>query len=966
MQNRVSLRIFLSSPGDVAAERKVAREVLNDLQADPLLRDEVHFEIIAWEDPTSRVLMPAPLTPQQAINQGLPKPSEADAVIVILWGRMGTPLDIDKHGTKANGEPYWSGTEWEYLDAVRGMKEHPTSLPIVLLYRRTDTPPVPDLGNLDTLEEYLTQRKRVQRFLEDFRDPTTSAYRGNVIRYANLDEFRKQFAFDARLVVREIRKRREATSNAQHIYNIGMGIGETARVNWKGSPFPGLRAFTEKDEQIFFGRGSESADLIKRLTTQRLIFIVGSSGSGKSSLAGAGLIPKLKRGAMYGVAAWHIVYMTPGNDPFRRLAYSLLHTIPALQDPIADDEERADQLANVLRKSPKKLADQAAKWLASEAEDTEILLIIDQFEELFTSSLLEDQLAFSEVLKNLSHQLRAVATMRSDFYDRALNYFEETLRNASFTLGTPSPVALYEMIVQPARATGLEFDAGLPEEIVSKTMGQPGGLALVAYLLEELYLRAISRGDSHLTRADYEMLGGVEKAIASRAQTVYRDLNVPEERKQKALQRLFHELVEPITVDGTTVATRRRAPVAQFAQDYDVIHLITSFVQARLLVLDRGMVEVAHEALLREWDELAVWIATIVDDLRLLRQFERDAADWYQRGANPHDQPRAEQLRSFYAALERLSQRRWDLPQRLRDYTEPEQDRLLHELQTLDTDHERRRDIGDRLSAIGDARIGVGAANGVADIDWLPVLGSHQITPFRDQLDNIYGSFAVHPFFIAKYQITFAQFSEFINAIDGYYSGDWWNDMPADMRRQDIKNPRTKTHNAPRDSVSWYQAVAFSRWLHSRLSGIQLVHPHNNTTFCIGRNTEIRLPTEWEWQWAAQNGDEKRLYPWGEWSDNYANTSEAGLGRAIAVGMYPHGQAHCGTLDMSGNLTDWCLNDFENPHIVAGYYNEQSKVLRGGSFYHSQELATTVYRRSLLPSNAFSNFGFRVVIGSLL
>ena len=112
--------------------------------------------------------------------------------------------------------------------------------------------------------------------------------------------------------------------------------------------------------------------------------------------------------------------------------------------------------------------------------------------------------------------------------------------------------------------------------------------------------------------------------------------------------------------------------------------------------------------------------------------------------------------------------------------------------------------------------------------------------------------------------------------------------------------------NYPRDSVSWYQAVAFSRWLDAKYREHGVVSGSSRTG-----NWQIRLPTEWEWQWMAQNGTEAREYPWGKWDEHpRANTTEAGIGdRSTAVGMYPHGAAECGALDVAGNLFEWCLND---------------------------------------------------------
>jgi formylglycine-generating enzyme required for sulfatase activity len=129
------------------------------------------------------------------------------------------------------------------------------------------------------------------------------------------------------------------------------------------------------------------------------------------------------------------------------------------------------------------------------------------------------------------------------------------------------------------------------------------------------------------------------------------------------------------------------------------------------------------------------------------------------------------------------------------------------------------------------------------------------------------------------------------------------------------------------------------------------------------RDWQIRLPTEWEWQWMVQGGARALEYPWGAWQEGYANTSEAGLSRTTAVGMYPHGRAECGALDVAGNLREWCLNDYESPETVSAA-SEATKVVRGGSFYLNQNNAAASYRNGNFPYHGVYYFGFRLVVSS--
>ena len=248
-----------------------------------------------------------------------------------------------------------------------------------------------------------------------------------------------------------------------------------------------------------------------------------------------------------------------------------------------------------------------------------------------------------------------------------------------------------------------------------------------------------------------------------------------------------------------------------------------------------------------------------------------------------------------------------------------------------------------------------------------------------------FGTFEVKPFLVAKHLITYGQFQAFVDAEDGFTDPRWWNKMPDEYLRQELYNQRAKVKNAPRDSISWYQSVAFARWMNHRLHGLAIPMAQVGTPFLasetmdgqnadgknavptgsawiIGSNSEIRLPTEWEWQWMAQDGVKVNTYPWGEWQMGYANTSEAGLNRTTAVGVYPHGAADCGALDVAGNLWEWCLNDRNNPETVDGYSNGQSKVLRGGSFLDDLSNAAASARNDHGPYFRNLYYGFRLVV----
>lgn len=935
------LSVFLASPGDVSNERSLAREVLGQLPYDPLLRGKVAFEIVAWDQPGAGVPMLATMTPQAAIAAGLPKPSECDIVVVIFWSRMGTLLP-DDYERKPDGTPYLSGTEWEYLDAIRAAEAG--GRPVVLVYRRTEK----CLLDQDDpeYEEKRTQYQRVKSFFAAFRNPDGSIRRG-CNDYAAPDDFRRQLDQHLRDIVA---KRLESLHASTPVSPLPL---------WQGSPFPGLRAFTPADAPIFFGRGRETDALVRRLAdpATRFIAVVAASGSGKSSLVAAGLLPRLKANAIVGSKDWLLpdviagsgerkqwtgLRFTPGetgDNPFLALAVKLAPLLP-------DDSLTPGKVAARLESEPTGIQAYAADTLRSQPDWAELLLFVDQFEELFSVVAERYRGKFVDLLAAAAEtpRVRTVVTMRADFYHRCLEWpkLAELLREATFPLAAPGPMALGEMITGPAARAGLDFDEGLPDRILEDTGSDPGALALLAFALHELYEARTTAGK--LTLTAYEDFDGVKGAISQRAETTFAKLLAS---AQALLGTVFRDLVE---VDEHGVATRRRAKLADVASSCVARDLVDAFTDARLLVTDRApdgtsTVEVAHEALLREWERLAEWIRDIADDLRLVRQAEAAAAEWerldkYASHLWPH-----ERLVLVHEALEKLGTIRTSLAEPTKSFLRPETERLLEEIERPHTTHYRRAEIGDRLDRIGDPRSGIGLReDGLPDIVWC------EVPPGAVTLEANAGTFEVTAFKIAKYPITYAQYKAFLDDPEGYARRElWWQgltheDLPGEQYRP--------IGNCPADNVSWHDAMAFCRWLDARL--------RDRGELQIGR--QVRLPMEWEWQQAATGGHSDREYPWGpDWIDGRANADESRLSRTTAVGMYAAGASPVGALDLAGNVWEWCLNKYEKPSDCS-LGGDATRVLRGGSWYYGRDLARCAYRGGDPPVSRFGHVGFRVVL----
>lgn len=897
----LSIKIFLSSPGDVAEERALALQTIERLSYDPVLRGRVELQAIAWDKPGATTPMLATKTPQEAVNSGLSRPSDCDVVIVLFWSRMGTPLPATY--TKPDGSRYQSGTEWEYLDALSAAQT--VGRPDILVYRRTQ-----DISLSPSDPEFLTkyeQWQQVNNFFESFKDTDGSLKQG-YNSYQTPDMFRKNLEHHLMTL---LKKRLAAMGDPQPSFSI-------TRKLWTRSPFPGLVSFTERDAPIFFGRGREIDELVDQVRESRFVAVVGASGSGKSSLVAAGLIPRLRENAIEGSATWKIIRFTPSSDPFAALQ-------AAAADIDADFMAQWHNLPNYLLPT-------------NGPESAEVVLYIDQFEELFT--LTDDDMRghFVTALGNLPDRVRVVLTVRADFYEQCVAYptLAELLRHGSYPLAAPGIAALYEMISRPAALAGLEMSESLVQQILDDMGSDKGALALLAYTLDELY--RLGKEELRITFDHYTFIGGVQGAIGRRADIAFGSLG---EASRNVLPEVFRELV---SVNEQGIPTRRRALLSDVATTEEAQVLIDALTEGRLLVQsnspDGPMIEIAHEALLTNWDALNAWIEEIGDDLRVLRQLRLAVRLWQRHQYSDDYMWMGQQLTAANRMVERLQPRLNDDEER---FIIPEQDRLLNEIYNPKTSHYRRVQIGERLARIGDFRSGVGVReDGLPDIEWCRVEGGTvTIIPRQAAVSEADRTFTVKPFLMAKYLITYEQFGSFLLAEGGYHDPIWWSELGSHRTMPDQPRP---FNNHPVEMISWYDAMAFCRWLSAQFG------------------YTVQLPTEWQWQIAASDSEPiKNAYPWGGsfWHSDYANTRESDLLRTTAVGMYPHGATQSGIMDMVGNVWEWCLNELEIPTNIE-FTSAVKRSLRGASCLSSDRKALVSYRAGNIPNRRAEAHGFRI------
>ena len=397
----------------------------------------------------------------------------------------------------------------------------------------------------------------------------------------------------------------------------------SAAVNIVSNPYKGLRSFDEADARDFFGREVIARQILNRFAEERFLAVVGPSGSGKSSVVRAGVLPALREGKLPGSDDWFIVTMMPGAHPIQQLKTALLK--------VAFDP--SDTLTTLLTENETGLTEAIENVLAIQ---NPLMLVIDQFEEVFT--LVDDEAERQHFLA-LLHQavcapnghLKLLITLRADFYDRPLLYedFGALVQMATQVVLPLKTEELQQAITQPAKRVGVEFDSELIAAIINDVRQEPGALTLLQYALTELFEQ---RTSSRLSLAEYQDRGGVSGALARRAEEVYQEL--PPEQ-QMIVQQIFLRLVNP--GEGTE-DTRRRTRYSELTAIYQDRKLIQSVLDAfgkyRLLTFDHDVetreptIEVAHEALIREWLRLRAWLNDSRDELRLQRVLSTLMNEW--------------------------------------------------------------------------------------------------------------------------------------------------------------------------------------------------------------------------------------------------------------------------------------------------------------------------------------------------
>lgn len=728
-------------------------------------------------------------------------------------------------------------------------------------------------------------------------------------------------------------------------------------------PFRGLSCFREEDAPFFFGREEFSDRLAAEVGRRPLVAVVGASGCGKSSAVRAGLLPRLRRN-LQGVA-WEIATVVPGDRPLRALAAVLL----SLLEPELDELDRLDKvkkLTDYFSENAGGLRDVVERVLEKQPGTDRLLLVVDQWEELYTLAGVEESNCFvNRLLETLPHvSLHIVLTLRGDFYGHALaqRSLADALQDAVINLGPMNRGELRRAVVMPAELVGLAYEAGLESRILDDVGDEPGNLPLLEFVLKGLWEE---RRGGMLHHAAYEAMEGVQGAMAKRAEEVCETICGQGAIREEKLRSVFLDLVH--TEEGAK-DTRRRLEMDKLSDEAKEV--VARLIRERLLVSGRDeatgkeILEVAHEALIRRWKRLQAWLDADRDFRTWRHRLAAALEEWQRSGKKDRDTllrggPLAEAERW-------LAEREADLAEDERAFIRISANTVrwrkilqwsaaaavllvmtvisIWQYAKLAEDRERRRPIEPDMVVIEPDEFSMGSPE-TDDEAWGAERPPHPVSIKK-------------PFAIGRYEVTFAEYDKFTYDTDRSPAFDnGWG-----RGRQ------------PVIYVSWDDAKAYAAWLSERTG------------------KRYRLPTEAEWEYAARAGTITRRF----WDDEaagaceYANVfdrkNEATIKARFGVDWEPH---ECednyawtapvgsfkpngkGLYDMLGNVWEWvedCWHEnYTNPPEDGSAWLEADggecglRVVRGGSWSHDPGDVRSAVRTRLSTGTRNLNVGFRLV-----
>jgi tetratricopeptide (TPR) repeat protein len=644
-----TFRLFVSSPGDVMVERRRVENVVSRLNGE--FAGVTRLEAVRWETEFYQA--------HSTFQTQIPRSTDCDLVIGIVKWRLGTELPPDFDEKLPDGQPFPSGTAYELLTAI-AQRQKGGKLPDIYVFRFTGSSPsvaVDDPNRVKVERDWQTLKGFFQEWFLTDRGHFKAAFN----QYSSEDDFEAQLEKLLRNWVAD---------------KVAGGRVVRWPIEVKGSPFRGLAAFGTKHAPVFFGRGhdtSRAVDLWREAGRRGspYLLVVGASGSGKSSLVRAGLVPRLTTpGVIKEVDIWRVVVMRPGDNPagpFAALAAALTQDEaalpkeeegrgPALPEIAQGDSQTPAELAAVLRhadaSATKPIRNALTRAAASEHDRDrysrevrcDLVVLIDQFEELFAASVSEaERAAFIDFIAALvgTGRVWVAATLRADFYARmleqpALKKLKEL--GATYDLAPPGPVELAEIVRAPAEAAGLVFetDATTGERLDARLLrdaDRPDMLPLVQLALSRLFEGRERVGEeTRLPLKVYESLGGLKGIVDEAGETALASLG---EAEKARLPRLLRQLAVPAQdQDGTGkgALTIRAVVLPQAAPDDIGRRLLDALVMARLLTTSGveadAQVRLAHQRVLEDWKRARSIVAESADFYRIRADLEESRRKW--------------------------------------------------------------------------------------------------------------------------------------------------------------------------------------------------------------------------------------------------------------------------------------------------------------------------------------------------
>gem|GEM_PF-712425 len=632
-----ALKIFISSPSDVSDERELARDVIRRVEAK--FSPRVRLLPILWES--------LPMTATSDFQSQIVHTADCDLLIVILWSRLGTQLPA-KFARPDGTTP--TGTELEYEEAQESFRK--TGRPNIHVYFKISKMELLADGrseNLDAIKESLRQLEEVKEFKHRrFFDPVDGSFTGGFTEFRNATHF--------------------ATRLEEHLIQVvAKLLGEDPLVRatpvWtSGSPYLGLAAFDREHARIFFGRDEAIADVGTHLRTQAaegtpFVVVLGMSGSGKSSLVRAGVLPRFESvGYVEGFETWRQTVFRPSDQDrlWSGLATALVRdkALPAL----ASLAGSAEKFARMLETNPAAataLVEAALRMIVLGSASgtgnerggrTGLVLVLDQLEELFTAEAItdHDRARFADLIASLvrTGSVWVLATLRSDYYHRLQDlpaFLELKKPKGQYDLKPPTPDEIGEMIRQPAACAGIEMEEGVPTRLLEAMAREPQALPLLQFALWRLF--EDSQDSRRMTVSAYEAMGGFKGALVSRADEVLASVVRDDPQAKETFWCVMRSLVH-LGAGGTDAVTRRREKRRVLVTDSTAARVVDAFIESRLFTSDRGdgnepVIAVAHEALLMHWPALQKWLGENRQLLEARERLRAQASTWEAEGRSP-------------------------------------------------------------------------------------------------------------------------------------------------------------------------------------------------------------------------------------------------------------------------------------------------------------------------------------------